>query len=71
MLIGSPRWKVSFQVLTYVRRHTDPGMCPLAGNSVGSDRIFLQKHMPTLEKHLHYRNIDVSSIKEVALSSKI
>lgn len=45
-------------------------MCPLGGNSIGSDRIFLQKHMPTLEKHLHYRIIDVSSIKEVELSSK-
>ncbi|EFO26721.1 smfn protein [Loa loa] len=54
------------EILTYVRQHTDPGMCPLGGNSVGSDRIFLQKYMPTLEKHLHYRNIDVSSIKELA-----
>ncbi|KAL3993571.1 Exonuclease family protein [Acanthocheilonema viteae] len=54
------------EVLSYVRRHTDPGMCPLGGNSVSSDRIFLQKHMPTFEKHLHYRNIDVSSIKELA-----
>lgn len=67
MLIVCSEWKVSFQVLAYVRRHTDPGICPLGGNSVGSDRVFLQKHMPTFEKHLHYRNIDVSSIKEVVL----
>jgi oligoribonuclease len=38
---------------------------PLCGNSVWQDRIFLIKHMPKLEKLLHYRNIDVSSIKEL------
>ncbi|KAM3719960.1 Oligoribonuclease [Dirofilaria immitis] len=54
------------EILAYVRRHTDPGICPLGGNSVGSDRVFLKKYMPTLEKHLHYRIIDVSSIKELA-----
>uniref|UniRef100_A0A0R3RQX1 Probable oligoribonuclease n=1 Tax=Elaeophora elaphi TaxID=1147741 RepID=A0A0R3RQX1_9BILA len=53
------------EILTYVQRHTDPGKCALGGNTVGSDRIFLQKYMPTLENYLHYRNIDVSSIKEL------
>ncbi len=38
----------------------------LAGNTIGTDRMFLAKYMPTLDKHLHYRNIDVSSIKELA-----
>lgn len=58
--------RIQLQVLSYVRRHTDPGVCPLAGNSVGYDRLFLQKHMPMLAKHLHYRIIDVSTIKEVS-----
>jgi len=38
---------------------------PLCGNSVGQDRQFLKKHMPTLESFFHYRNIDVSTIKEL------
>jgi len=41
------------------------GESPLCGNSVGQDRQFLKKHMPTLEAFFHYRNIDVSSIKEL------
>ncbi|VDN05384.1 unnamed protein product [Thelazia callipaeda] len=53
------------EVLTYVRRHTSSNVCPLAGNSVGIDRIFLQKFMPTFANHLHYRTIDVSSVKEL------
>lgn len=39
---------------------------PLAGNSIGTDRVFLAKYMPALEKHLHYRNVDVSSLKELS-----
>jgi oligoribonuclease len=38
---------------------------PLAGNSIGTDRMFLNRYMPKLDAHLHYRNIDVSSIKEL------
>lgn len=53
------------EVLRYVQRHTKPGSCPLAGNSVGHDRVFLQKYMPKFAAHLHYRIIDVSSIKEL------
>jgi len=41
------------------------GESPLCGNSVGQDRQFLKKHMPTLESFFHYRNIDVSTIKEL------
>ena len=54
-------------VLDYVRAQV-PGerKAPLAGNSVGTDRLFLTRDMPTLEAHLHYRIIDVSSIKELA-----
>jgi oligoribonuclease len=41
------------------------GTAPLAGNSIHVDRFFLRHHMPKLEAHLHYRNVDVTSIKEL------
>ncbi|MFD7918359.1 oligoribonuclease [Streptomyces sp. NPDC059740] len=55
------------QVLEYVRSHVpEPGKAPLCGNSVGTDRGFLLRDMPDLEKYLHYRIVDVSSVKELA-----
>ena len=55
------------QVLDYVRGFVpEPRKAPLAGNSVGTDRAFLARDMVELEQHLHYRIIDVSSIKELA-----
>lgn len=55
------------QVLTYVREFVpEPGKAPLAGNSIGTDRAFLARDMPELESWLHYRVVDVSSIKELA-----
>lgn len=55
------------QVLEYVRQYaTEPRKTPLAGNSIGTDRAFLARDMPELEGWLHYRVIDVSSIKELA-----
>lgn len=55
------------QVLDYVRAWVpEPGKAPLAGNSVGTDKVFLERDMPELVGHLHYRVIDVSSIKELA-----
>ena len=55
------------QVLEYVRQWVpEPGKAPLAGNSVGTDKVFLDRDMPELVGHLHYRIIDVSSIKELA-----
>ncbi|AGP57651.1 oligoribonuclease [Streptomyces rapamycinicus NRRL 5491] len=55
------------QVLAYIREHVpEPGKAPLCGNSVGTDRGFLLRDMPTLESYLHYRIVDVSSIKELA-----
>src|SRR5690606_14955963 len=44
----------------------EPGRAPLGGNSVGTDRTFLVRDMPELVAHLHYRVIDVSTIKELA-----
>ncbi|WP_136520529.1 MULTISPECIES: oligoribonuclease [Cellulomonas] len=55
------------QVLDYVRRWVpEPGKAPLAGNSVGTDKAFLDRDMPELVGHLHYRVVDVSSVKELA-----
>src|SRR5690606_9709377 len=55
------------RVLDYVRQWApEPRKAPLAGNSVGTDRTFLARDMPELVDHLHYRIIDVSSIKELA-----
>ncbi len=54
-------------VLDYIKQHVpEPGRAPLAGNSVGTDRAFLLRDMPELESHLHYRVVDVSSIKELS-----
>lgn len=54
-------------VLGYVREHVpDSRKAPLAGNTVGTDRGFLARDMPDLEQHLHYRIIDVSSVKELS-----
>ncbi len=54
------------QVLAYVREHVpEPRKAPLAGNSVATDRAFLARDMPELESWLHYRIVDVSSIKEL------
>jgi oligoribonuclease len=54
-------------VMEYVRQHVhEPRRTPLCGNSVATDRGFLARDMPTLEKYLHYRIVDVSSIKELA-----
>jgi oligoribonuclease len=54
-------------VLDYIRVSVpEAGRAPLAGNSVGTDRLFLARDMPLLESHLHYRIVDVSSIKELS-----
>ncbi len=55
------------QVLNYVRRHVrDARKVPLCGNSIATDRAFLARDMPELDAFLHYRMVDVSSIKELA-----
>ncbi len=54
-------------VLDYIREHCPDGSRPpLAGNTVATDRMFLARDMPTLEAFLHYRIVDVSSIKELS-----
>jgi oligoribonuclease len=55
------------RVLAYLREWIpDAGRAPLAGNSIGTDKAYLDRDMPALMEHLHYRVIDVSSIKELA-----
>lgn len=54
------------QLLTFLAKYVPKGGAPLCGNSIGQDRRFLVKYMPQLESFLHYRNIDVSTLKELA-----
>jgi len=64
---GTTMSEAEEEILEYVRRYVpEADKAPLAGNSVGMDRAFLARDMPGVAKHLHYRNIDVSTIKELA-----
>jgi oligoribonuclease len=55
------------QTLEFIRAHVpEPGTVPLCGNSIGMDRRFLAAQLPEIEEHLHYRSIDVSTLKELA-----
>jgi oligoribonuclease len=58
--------EAEFLALEYVQRFANEGKAPLAGNTIGTDRAFLAKYMPRLDRFLHYRSVDVSSIKELA-----
>lgn len=53
-------------VLAYLREFVEPGKAPLCGNSIATDRGFLARDMPELDSFLHYRMVDVSSVKELA-----
>ena len=55
------------QTLEFIKAHVpEPRSVPLCGNSIGTDRRFLAKYLPDVEEYLHYRSIDVSSVKELA-----
>src|SRR5690606_2578167 len=55
------------QTLEYIKRFAPlERKAPLAGNTIGTDRMFLAKYMPQIDQWLHYRNVDVSSIKELS-----
>ena len=63
---GLPIEQAEAQILDYIKRFApEIRSAPLAGNSIGTDRMFLNRYMPALDAHLHYRNVDVSSIKEL------
>jgi oligoribonuclease len=63
---GVPLAEAEEQLLAYLQRFTTAGQAPIAGNTIGTDRSFLVRHMPSVDAHLHYRSVDVSSIKELA-----
>jgi oligoribonuclease len=55
------------QTLAFIKEHVpEPRSVPLCGNSIGTDRRFLARWLPEIEEHLHYRSVDVSSVKELA-----
>lgn len=54
------------QILEFLARYVPKGKAPMCGNSISQDRRFLVKYMPKLEAFFHYRNIDVSTLKELA-----
>jgi oligoribonuclease len=54
------------QVLAFVAKYAPKGSTPMCGNSISQDRRFLVKYMPKLEAFFHYRNVDVSTLKELA-----
>ena len=54
------------QTLEFIKKHIpEPRTIPLCGNSIGTDRRFLAKYLPEIENYLHYRSVDVSTIKEL------
>ena len=53
------------QTIVFLEKYVPQGISPLCGNSIGQDRRFMVRHMPELENFFHYRNIDVSTIKEL------
>ncbi len=55
------------QTLAFLQRYTSAGSSPMCGNSICQDRRFLAREMPSLEAFFHYRNLDVSTLKELAL----
>jgi len=54
------------QIIEFLARYVPKGTAPMCGNSIGQDRRFLVRYMPKLETFFHYRNIDVSTLKELA-----
>jgi oligoribonuclease len=52
--------------LEFLAQHVPPGASPMCGNSICQDRRFMSRLMPTLERYFHYRNLDVSTLKELA-----
>lgn len=54
------------QTIDFLERWVGAGVSPICGNSVHQDRRFLVRYMPALERHFHYRNLDVSTLKELA-----
>ena len=58
------------QTIEFLQQWVEPGVSPMCGNSVGQDRRFLVRYMPNLSDYFHYRNLDVSTLKELAVRWK-
>ena len=59
-------WDAETMMLEFLSSHLKPNESPLCGNSIGQDRRFMARYMPRLEHFFHYRNLDVSTLKELA-----
>ncbi|MCE2858528.1 MAG: oligoribonuclease [Oxalobacteraceae bacterium] len=57
--------EASIQMISFLRQYVPAGKSPMCGNSICQDRRFMARHMPQLEQFFHYRNVDVSTIKEL------
>ncbi len=64
---GVSEQEAELATLEFLKQHVGERASPLCGNSIGQDRRFLVKYMPALEAFLHYRNLDVSTVKELAI----
>ena len=60
------RAEAEAEILAFLRQYVPKGVAPMCGNSIGQDRRFLVRYMPKLEAFFHYRNVDVSTLKELA-----
>lgn len=56
---------VEAQCLEFIKQHVPARISPMCGNSIGQDRRFMVRYMPKLEEYFHYRNLDVSTLKEL------
>jgi oligoribonuclease len=63
---GVPMAEAEARTLAFLREWVPAGASPMCGNSICQDRRFLHRQMPALERHFHYRNLDVSTLKELA-----
>jgi oligoribonuclease len=63
---ASTEAEIEARMIAFLSRHVPPGASPMCGNSVCQDRRFLARYMPGLEAYFHYRNLDVSTLKELA-----
>lgn len=57
--------QAELETIEFLQQYVDAGKSPICGNTIGQDRRFLVKYMPQLENYFHYRNLDVSTIKEI------
>ena len=57
--------RASEETIDFLQHWIEPGKSPMCGNSIGQDRRFMVRYMPQLEAYFHYRNVDVSTIKEL------